>query len=1003
MGMKISTAFCSRAALTAAILAFAVRPDVATPRDVDGGETGRVVRGLVSFEVGAGAADRRLDELTAKSPALESAFDLLGVTDVRPYFIRPARPADTPEEERLSRIYSARYASAATPQEAAEILLALPEVRAASPVPLRFVTGLPNDDRFSEQWGFRQSSDVDMDVPEAWDVFRGDSTVVVAVLDTGLDRIHPDLGGISPSNHGNVWVNAAEAGGAGGVDDDDNGYVDDVWGWDWVDYEYEPGQDYPPWPGEDYIEEDGDPADFQGHGSAVAGVAGAIGNNGSGVSGVMWHCGIMGLRCGLALSTGGPSPAGAVRMDWCARAVVYAADMGAAAINASWESGYDVGLEAAVDYAVSRGVVVSVAAGNRAKDPGDLAELNYLSSRGDCVDVAAIQRDGRRWSGSNFGDWVDVSAPGSDVLTVKFVRPDFHGYSLWTGTSFAAPAVAATAAVVRRDHPDWSAEQVRTYLRLTSVPLSPEDPTIGSGLVNVFNAVRPPDGGWSLTVGSEVVTAVLPVAGPSGVEALAAGLADGRVAAWRPNGEELDSWPVKLSDVAVSGVAAGDLDDDGEPEIVFVDEEGSVSVLGLSGSIESSFGAGAPPVGPPVLADLNGDGALEVLLAATNESLHAWYGTGESLSGWPVGLDAAPCGQPAAGDVDEDGAAEAVVACESGSVYCVGADGGDKPGWPLSAGVSLGAPPTLVDVVGEDGIPEIVVSGVDGRLYAWDGLGTPAEGWPLAATNAVYPKRVSIGDADGDGTGEAAIVASDGSLELLDLESGVEPGWPLNAHLQGADALLADVDGDSAADVIAAVAGVGVGAWSAAGSRLENWPKPSDGLPMGAVVVGDVDADGRPEVIAACEGGRLQCWDLGDVAYVSSAAFWPLPGRTAGNTRLAALRLPSDTPGGGQGLGDQNPFRMVSLRAAPNPTVAGAAIFSELEGPEDEAVRYEIRIFDAAGRLVRAMRVPPRPAGLYRDYWDGTDRDGARVPSGVYLCVASVGESAASFPMIIVR
>lgn len=978
----------------------------ATPRPLSAENAGHSAPGLVTFEVRAGASGAGPRETAALTPAIEAAFELLEVTNVTPYFVRPARPPRSPEEERLSRIYQAEYKSAAAPEEAARLLLAIPEVLAASPVPLRFVAGLPDDPRFSEQWGLRQSSDVDMDAPEAWDVFRGDSTVVVAVLDTGLDRIHPDLGGISPSNRGNVWVNEAEAGGIAGVDDDANGYVDDIWGWDWVNYDYEPGVDYPPWSGEDYLEDDSDPADFQGHGTAVAGVAGAVGNNGLGVSGVMWRCGVMGLRCGLGLNTGGPTPFGAVRMDWCARAVAYATDMGAAAVNASWESGYDVGLEAAVDYAVSQGVVVTVAAGNRARDPVDLTALNYLSSRGDCVDVAAIGQDGRRWSGSNFGAWVDVNAPGASVLTLKYTGytdPEFRGYLPWVGTSFAAPAVAAVASLVRRDHPDWSAEQVRSYLQLTSVPLEPPDPTIGSGLVNAFNAIRAADGGWSLKLGADVVTPVLPVTGPSGVEALAAGLADGSAAAWRPSGEELASWPLKLSDAAVCGVASGDLDADGETEIVFVDEGGYVSVCGLDGSLLSSPSAGAPPVGAPVLADLDGDGALEIILASIDGRVHAWSAAGGLLAGWPVALDGPPSGAPAAGDVDDDGGAEALVACESGSVYCLKADGSGEPGWPVAAGVALGTAVTLADVEGDDGLPEAIVCGLDGRIYAWDAGGVQVEGWPHEVTQAVYPTRVSIGDADGDGFDEAALVASDGSLELYDLAGDIEPGWPLNARLEGSDALLVDVDGDSVADVIAAVAGVGVGAWSLDGTKLENWPKPSDGAPVGPVVVGDVDADGRPEVIAAVEGGGVRCWDLGDVAYVNSAAIWPLPGRTTANTRLAPLSLPADTPGGGQGLGDPNPFRVVSLRTAPNPTSAGVTIFSELAGPRDLEVGYQIRIFDAAGRLVKRIALPLRTAGSYRDYWDGAGDNGVRVPAGVYFCAASVGGRAVAFPMIVVR
>jgi subtilisin family serine protease len=969
---------------------------VAAPAVVGALEVESNAPGLVCFELSAKGAEyvRRpaeLGRLSGLDGTMARAFESLQVVSVRPYFRRPAREPSTLEEERLLRIYKAEYVSPEAPEGAAAMLRASPAVVAASPVPIRLLAGLPDDPRFAEQWGLRQDSDFDMDSPESWDVTTGDSSVVVAVLDTGLDRTHPDLGGNSAGDRGNVWVNHAEAGGVAGVDDDSNGFVDDIWGWDFVHYT---GTEVPPYPGEDALDEDPDPSDFHGHGTAVAGVLGALGNNGEGIAGVLWKCSVMGLRCGVTLRSGGQK-VGVVRMDWCAGAVAYAADMGAAAINASWESGFDVGLEAAVDYAVSTGAVVTVAAGNRSRDPDPLETLNYLSSRGDCIDVAAVQANGRRRHDSNFGAWVDINAPGSGILTLMYVAPDTRGYGLWSGTSFAAPAVAAVAALVKRDNPAWTPGRVREFLSATSVPLSPPDTTIGSGTLNAFAALRSPDGGWSARTGGPLSTGVLPAETAGGTIALVAGLSDGRAVAWNTGGDPIAGWPFRIADIPLAGIATGDCDGDGEPEAVFVDEGGTVTVATLEGTVVSSWSAGSGPVGDPVLADLDGEGGSEIALCTSDSSVHVWDSSGDYLPGWPVRLGAAAAGGPAAGDMIKGGGAEIVVGCKDGSVYLFSSAGETAAGFPVLAGEALVSPPSLADVDGADGVLEIVIAGAAGGLFAWDYGGEAPEGWPHETGLAAGPGGISLGDLDGDGVKEAAFIGG-GSLIIYDA-GGFEKGrWPVDLAQEGGAVLMADVTGDSVSELIAAGA-VGVYAWDLIGNSVANWPKPSDGAPLAAVAIGDHDGDGRPEVLAGTQDGRLHCWDLEDMSYSESASLWPLPGRTPGNTRAAEAGV----TGGGPGPGD--PFQILSLWVVPNPAVSEVTIVSELRGHVDSYRSVKMRIYDPAGRLVRSMDTELRGPGVYRDSWNGKTQDGGRAASGVYLLVAGVDGDAESRALILLR
>jgi|GEM_PF-3411967 len=352
----------------------------------------------------------------------------------------------------------------------------------------------PNDNYFGNQWGLNQTSDHDVDAPEAWDYTQGSSSVVLGIIDTGVDWQHPDLGGASPFINGNIWINWSEYNGVANTDDDGNGFVDDIRGWDWVD-------GISVYPGEDGDDPDNNPSDFNGHGTHCAGIASAITNNFTGVAGLGWNCKIMALRAGYTA----PNGYGYVQMSFCASAMYYATNNEATAVNCSWGSNNSGGISAAVDYAIAHNITVCVAAGN---DNTSSQAYNFLSTRGDCIDVAAVDEGDEKASFSNYGSWVDVSAPGVNIYSTYHNGPSGAStYTYLNGTSMATPFVTGLAGLIRSLNPGWSNTQIRQHIINTADDINSLNPgyqgLLGSGRINAYNAVSTgggiPDLSWNPT------------------------------------------------------------------------------------------------------------------------------------------------------------------------------------------------------------------------------------------------------------------------------------------------------------------------------------------------------------------------------------------------------------------------------------------------------------------------------------------------------------------------
>ncbi|MBN2444071.1 MAG: S8 family serine peptidase [Spirochaetales bacterium] len=287
--------------------------------------------------------------------------------------------------------------------------------------------------------------DSDIDCTEAWDITTGSEDVIVAVLDTGIDYNHRDL-------QGNLWINTTEQNGLPDFDDDHNGYIDDIYGYDFGNNRSD-NMDVPGMPN-------------SGHGTHCAGIIGARGNNAYDITGVCWNVKIMGLK----LMEGNKSSVSAAIEGIC-----YAVLNGADILSNSWGLEVDVELVAlqnTINYAASQGVICFAAAGNNAN-----SIPQYPAAFNNVVAVAALDSNGEKVSFSSFGEWVDIAAPGTDILSLRAAGTSMGTVNdeytmLLSGTSMACPTAAGVCALILSVNPTLDVDQLTTILKTTGDPIA---------------------------------------------------------------------------------------------------------------------------------------------------------------------------------------------------------------------------------------------------------------------------------------------------------------------------------------------------------------------------------------------------------------------------------------------------------------------------------------------------------------------------------------------------
>lgn len=340
-----------------------------------------------------------------------------------------------------------RGASISVP-DAVQRLASLGYVQYAEPDYTVHAAVIPNDPLWGDLWGM-----TNIKAPQAWDTFTGDANFVVADIDTGVDRNHPDLAA-------NMWTNPGEIAG-NGIDDDGNGYIDDIHGWDWA-------------------YNDNNPSDVNGHGSHTSGTIGAVGNNGVGVVGVNWNVKIMALK--FLNDSGSGSTSNAIA------ALNYAVNKGVKVSNNSWGGGgYSQALYDAIENAKSVGHLFIAAAGNNGTN-NDTSPFYPASYNNDnLISVAAIDINDAKASFSNYGaTTVDLGAPGVSIVSTT---PN-SSYSSYSGTSMATPHVAGAVAMVYALNPTWTYGQVRDRILNTTRPIAAlSGKTVTGGTLDLAAAI----------------------------------------------------------------------------------------------------------------------------------------------------------------------------------------------------------------------------------------------------------------------------------------------------------------------------------------------------------------------------------------------------------------------------------------------------------------------------------------------------------------------------------
>ncbi|MCP4262165.1 MAG: S8 family serine peptidase [Planctomycetes bacterium] len=758
-----------------------------------------------------------------------------------------AEPKDRSTSGKMSRFYLLKTAE--TVQSICARLNDDSEVEYAQPNYVYQSCSDPNDPEYPDQYAHQL-----IQMADAWDISTGSHDVVVAVMDTGVDVNHPDL-------KDNIWINPGEIPN-NEVDDDENGFVDDIHGWNFESDSNDviPEADF--WSG------------IAGHGTNVAGVIAAVGNNGIGVSGINWQCSIMALRLSIYITS-----------EEVAAALDYAAANGANVLNMSFgadEFGPDGDLivKEAIDNAFAQGILLTASAGN-----ADTTKPHYPAGYYNVMAVASTNGEDIKTGHSSFGTWVDITAPGTDIVTT-----DLGGeYIATAGTSFSSPYVGAVGALVMSHRPELTNVEVRAILENTTDPvyygdIDPVQGYIGTGRVNAYEALSVADQRHPL--GEIVAPRQEQIFASDGndIPLVLFVHGDSYLLEYTQYGNE--DWQLLDENSAIP-------DANGFVQLSFVNPGSGVFELRLSVDTEGAthidrktFGLEYAPnlapwpipedaeeadewyLGSPLCLDVDGDGRNEIIQASLlwnddwwwpQGSITIWKEDGTTLPNWPKApgedsWDVSASGL-GVGDIDGDGDYE-IIAVDDWSVlvYAFHVESGElvEGDWPLPLGewyAYIIGSPILADLDG-DGDSEIIVA-LDEESRDSDGLyAIQADGTFLWQRRYTSEGPMSVADFDGDGDVEIALCGYGPGITrvytfILDHEGQQIKRWRGGSEKGTA---IVDLDGDGelelvfcTEDKVMAVHIDGSTVWDA---RVGEDLLGEDG----ALSVGDIDGDGLSEV-----------------------------------------------------------------------------------------------------------------------------------------------------------
>lgn len=719
-----------------------------------------------------------------------------------------------------------------------------PEVEYAQPNYIYEPDRVPNDPLYGNQYAHQLTL-----AGAAWDMTTGSQNVVIAVIGIGVDIDHPDL-------VANTWFNPGEVAN-NGLDDEGNGYIDDVNGWNFYNDNNNPRP-----AGDD-------------HETRVAGVSAGVGNNNIGICGVTWNSKIMPLRVGY---TSGD----------VAAAVEYARANGAHIINMSFgnydkEKYGDLLVKEMLDDAYEDGILLVATAGNDKIDtnrfPAALYNVMAVGASNQ-YDHHALWNGG--YTGSNFGPWVDIAAPGSSIIST--IPGGGYGYA--NGTSFSAPYVSGLGALLFSHAPTLTNIEVRAVLENTTDPIE-----TGAGYIYVGGRVN----AWEALSGANLSYPLGEIVTPANKDVIPGDTNPVPLTLFA-HGDHYQVDYRAYNQEQWTSIGNGDPGGDaGEDGLIYLgfNSPGSgtfflrltvtagggthtdTKMFGIEGEYQEDWPKVLPGVkrfimSTAICMDIDEDGKNEIIQSSYGDSAdgytYIWNEDGTDLDGWPQRLGSDPsCSVSAVGDVDGDGDYEVVTTTYyGGQVYVWHWQNGEllAGDWPKAFGYSIRANPVLADLDG-DGDAEIIVAvGDPDDIY--DGIhvfqhdGTPV--WTYTAENVQGP--MAAADLDGDGDIEIAF-SSYTETFVLDHEGNVAGHWSGGSHKS---VIITDLENDGGLEIIAVnrsnsairalslVSGV---VWEAPLAEMGSY---------GAASAGDLDGDGFPEIFLSNRvvnkvNNKIYAWD----------------------------------------------------------------------------------------------------------------------------------------------
>jgi len=629
----------------------------------------------------------------------------------------------------------------------------------------------PNDDFFKDQWGLSK-----IGCPDAWTITRGSKNTKVAIIDSGIDLEHEDL----------------KANISGDIYD----FVD-------IDTTYYKEYGYSLFKEEDYTQPDNRPSDFNGHGTHTAGIIGAIQNNTIGISGVCPVVSLLPIRAGFSIKNSSNYECGILEDDDIANAIVYAADHGANVISMSFGgSNVSSTILESIIYAKSKGAILVASAGNESAN-----WKLYPAAYENVISVSASTSANKKASFSQYGDWIDIIAPGYDIYSTVPRSGGYlsspSGYKMLSGTSMAAPFVAGVAALLKSANPTLSPPDIENIIKTSSDFPDEQDLYFGCGIINANKALLMANsavakGSFTSPKEYEMYSDNFEVAGTqSGATA----------SVFIGKGYYPQLWDVLIDKISDKNFAT-ELNTKSYKEGIYTLRL-SVSDNDKPTSYYSRLFIGdlkGIQVGWPVnlntykhesvavhdvmgVADLNSDGYQEIVVISEipndlryinnyifAEAVYVLNYKGEMVNKWPYIIPEGGdnCTTPVICDLDNDGTKEIIISSRCGfennyepgkhfgknQVLVLNADGTSRKGWPIYIGAAEQETNLSVSDINLDGKMEIIcASGTAscsscsdmGEINVFDINGKVLPGWPVQYKKGLVPRSpFAISNLDDD-------------------------------------------------------------------------------------------------------------------------------------------------------------------------------------------------------------------------------------------------------------